>query len=77
MKNVLLPTDFSACARYAAGNALAFSKTCEADLHILHASLLYENDPNHPDYYDYDNWNEGPPPPDPNKRPKGRGHLCC
>ena len=48
-KTILLPTDFSACARYAAGNALAFSKTCEADLHILHASLLYENDPNHPD----------------------------
>lgn len=48
-KTILLPTDFSACSRFATGNALAFAKTCEADLHILHASLLYENDPNHPD----------------------------
>ncbi len=45
IKNILFPTDFSPCARFAAGNALAFARKFDADLFLLHASLLYENDP--------------------------------
>jgi len=45
IKNILFPTDFSPCARFAAGNALAFARKYDADLFLLHASLLYENDP--------------------------------
>jgi nucleotide-binding universal stress UspA family protein len=49
IERILFPTDFSSCARFAAGNALAFAKQCGAELYLLHASLLYASDPNDPD----------------------------
>ena len=49
VKKILFPTDFSPCARFAAGNALSLAKKLNADLYILHASLMFESDPNNPD----------------------------
>jgi len=42
---ILFPTDFSETSRTAAVNAVALARLCEARLIVVHAGLLFEDDP--------------------------------
>ncbi len=49
INHILFPTDFSACARSAIRYALALARKYGAELHLLHVSLAYDHDTDHPD----------------------------
>ncbi len=46
INNILFPTDFSRCADQALNHALFLAKKYGAELHIIHAVVLFDNDPN-------------------------------
>lgn len=50
IKKVLFPTDFSEISNHALPYALKMSKIFDAELVMLHAVTLYENDPNDPSH---------------------------
>ncbi len=43
--NILMPTDFSACAQAALSHALFLARVFDAELHLLHVLVLYEHHP--------------------------------
>jgi nucleotide-binding universal stress UspA family protein len=45
VKNILFPTDYSKCAAQALEHALYLAKHCRAKLHIVHATVLRQDDP--------------------------------
>lgn len=45
IRRILFPTDFSPCAEQALDYALAFARQHQAELHVLHATVLHEDDP--------------------------------
>lgn len=47
IKRILWPTDFSRCATQALGHAVHWARTYGAELHILHANVLLQNDSQH------------------------------
>ena len=49
VERILFPTDFSDTARAAFGRALFLAEVFEAELHMLHAVVLHEYDPNNPE----------------------------
>jgi nucleotide-binding universal stress UspA family protein len=51
IKRILYPTDFSATARQALTHALFLAEQYEAELHLLHAVVLHEYDPNDPEHH--------------------------
>jgi nucleotide-binding universal stress UspA family protein len=50
IERVLYPTDFSETARQALTHALFLAEEYEAQLHLLHAVVLHEYDPNDPEH---------------------------
>lgn len=48
VKKVLFPTDFSRCAGQAITHAIHLAKKYGAEMHMLHAVVLHEDDPNNP-----------------------------
>ena len=51
INKVLFPTDFSRCADQALLHALFFAQQYNAELHMLHAVVLHEDDPHNPSYH--------------------------
>lgn len=49
VQKILFPTDFSASSEAALGQAIFLAERYEAELHLLHAVVLHEFDPNNPD----------------------------
>ncbi len=47
LKKILFPTDFSRCANQALGRAFEMARQFDAELHMLHATVLHEEDPYH------------------------------
>jgi nucleotide-binding universal stress UspA family protein len=50
IERVLYPTDFSDTARQALTHALFLAEEYDAELHLLHAVVLHEYDPNDPEH---------------------------
>ncbi len=50
IKKILFPTDFSDCANQALPHAVFLAEQFGAELHMLHALLLHDEDPNNPLY---------------------------
>ena len=48
LKRILHPTDFSRCANQAFWHAIHLSRKYQAELYMLHAIVLHEDDPHHP-----------------------------
>jgi nucleotide-binding universal stress UspA family protein len=48
VKKMLFPTDFSRCAGQAITHAVHLAKKYGAEMHMLHAVVLHEDDPNNP-----------------------------
>lgn len=48
VERILFPTDFSKCSRAALGHALFLAKELDAELHMLHAVILHQDDPSNP-----------------------------
>lgn len=48
LKKILFPTDFSRCAQQALDFALFMAEQYGAELHMLHAIVLHEEDPHNP-----------------------------
>jgi nucleotide-binding universal stress UspA family protein len=51
IKRILYPTDFSTTARQALTHALFLAEQYQAELHLLHAVVLHEYDPNDPEHH--------------------------
>ncbi|MFC2171985.1 universal stress protein [Acidobacteriota bacterium] len=51
VKRILYPTDFSSCARQALPHAVLLAQEHQAELHMLHAVVLHENDPHKPEHH--------------------------
>ena len=51
VKKILFPTDFSRRANRALAHALRLAKKYKAELHMLHALVLWEDDPHNPAYH--------------------------
>ena len=51
IRRILYPTDFSATARQALTHALFLAEEYDAELHLLHAVVLHEYDPNDPEHH--------------------------
>lgn len=49
VKTILFPTDFSECSEQALDHALFLAESLGAELHMLHAVLLHQEDPANPD----------------------------
>lgn len=49
VKTILFPTDFSDCSRQALNHALFLAENFDAELHMLHAVVLHQEDPANPD----------------------------
>lgn len=49
INKILCPLDFSKCSRVALNNAIQLTKRLNAELHLFHAVLLYEDDSYKPD----------------------------
>ena len=49
IRSILYPTDFSDTAQQALNHALFLAEQFEAELHMLHAVILHENDPRAPE----------------------------
>lgn len=49
VSTILYPTDFSTTAKQALNHALFLAEQFEAELHMLHAVVLHENDPRAPE----------------------------
>lgn len=48
---ILFPTDFSESSRQALPHAVALAETHDAELHLLHASVLHASDPANPSHH--------------------------
>jgi nucleotide-binding universal stress UspA family protein len=46
LDKILMPTDFSDCANAALTHAVALAQQFGAELHLLHATVLHDDDPN-------------------------------
>lgn len=51
IKKILFPTDFSRCASQAFTHAIYFTKKYGAEMHMLHAVVLNDDDPNNPEHH--------------------------
>lgn len=51
IKKILYPTDFSRCAQQALDHALYLAEQYNAELHMLHAIVLHEEDPHNPAHH--------------------------
>jgi nucleotide-binding universal stress UspA family protein len=51
VKKILFPTDFSRCAGQAFTHALYLTQRYGAEMHMLHAVVLNEDDPNNPEHH--------------------------
>ena len=51
IERILYPTDFSATAKQALTQALFLAESFEAELHMLHAVVLHEYDPEEPSHH--------------------------
>ncbi len=51
LKRILFPTDFSRCANQALSRALNLAREFDAELHMLHAVVLHEDDPYQPAHH--------------------------
>lgn len=47
IKRILWPTDFSRCAKQALGHAAHLARQYQAELHVMHAMVLMQDDPYH------------------------------
>ena len=50
-RKVLFPTDFSSCSKQALFHAVRFAREYRAELHVLHAIVLHEDDPHDPAHH--------------------------
>ena len=50
-KNILFPTDFSRRSNRALSHSLRIAKKYKAELHMLHALVLWDDDPHNPAYH--------------------------
>lgn len=57
IKNILFPTDFSTCSKYAFQHAAYLAEKYKASLHMLHAIVLFHEDP-HDAAFHYHNTEE-------------------
>ena len=57
LRKILFPTDFSPCADQALDHALHLAQQYQAELHMLHAIVLHEDDPHNPAHH-FPNLNE-------------------
>jgi nucleotide-binding universal stress UspA family protein len=48
LDRILMPTDFSDCANAALTHAVALARQFGAELHLLHVTVLHQDDPNRP-----------------------------
>ena len=51
VKKILFPTDFSRRANRAQAHSLNLAKKYKAELHMLHALVLWDDDPHNPAYH--------------------------
>lgn len=51
LKRILFPSDFSRCADQAFTHALYLAEQYKAELHMLHAIVLHEDDPHNPAHH--------------------------
>jgi nucleotide-binding universal stress UspA family protein len=51
VKKILFPTDFSHRANLALAHSLQLAKKYQAELHMLHALVLWDDDPHNPAYH--------------------------
>jgi len=51
IKKILFPTDFSNCSKQALLHAVRLAREYEAELHVLHAVVLHEDDPHDPAHH--------------------------
>jgi nucleotide-binding universal stress UspA family protein len=51
IRKILYPTDFSPCARQAFASACSLARLYGAELHVLHALVLYAQEPYDPMFY--------------------------
>jgi len=51
VKKILFPTDFSRQANRALSHSLRLAKKYQAELHMLHALVLWDDDPHNPAYH--------------------------
>jgi len=51
IRKVLFPTDFSSCSQQALMHAVRVARDYQAELHVLHAIVLYEEDPHDPAHH--------------------------
>ncbi len=51
MKKILFPTDFTRCAWQALPYAIHFSRKYNAEIHMLHAIVLHDDDPHNPAHH--------------------------
>lgn len=51
IKNILFPTDFSKCAHQALSRARLIAISYNATLHMLHATVLHDDDPHNPAFH--------------------------
>ena len=51
IRKVLFTTDFSDLSNHALPYAIKMAKIYDAELIMLHAVTIYDNDPNEPDYH--------------------------
>jgi nucleotide-binding universal stress UspA family protein len=51
VKKILFPTDFSPRANQALTHALYLAKKYKAEMHMLHALVLWDDDPHNPAYH--------------------------
>ena len=51
VKKILFPTDFSPRANQALTHALHLAKKYQAEVHMLHALVLWDDDPHNPAYH--------------------------
>lgn len=51
LNKVLFPTDFTRCAEQAFAFAVHFARKCGAEIHMLHAIVLHDDDPHNPAHH--------------------------
>jgi nucleotide-binding universal stress UspA family protein len=54
IRKILFPTDFSDCSRHALRQAVKLAKEYRAELHVMHAIVLHEDDPHDPAHHLHD-----------------------
>ena len=51
IRKILFPTDFSDCSKQALRHAVKLAQEHQAELHLMHAIVLHDDDPHNPAYH--------------------------